>query len=323
MKKLTINDLKKSLDFQNEIFEITDEILEGYLNYCKTRDIGIKDKEKVLIKVLRESNNKISISILNNLLDNWTLSNNSKNLYSSIIKVFLKWLNNTFDLNFNFNLIKTFDPLPSGRESLTRNELEQLKQMLDVWGKEQFKIAFLILATTGMRLGELCSINWNEVKGDSCYIKTEKTGKIRTVWISPEVRRLLDETKFAMKYNSIQEYFARFREFLKKNLPSFNKKLSAHVLRHTVATMAYENGLSVEAISRMLGHDDISTTLSTYIHGNKEIEVQNFKLLQLKPVEIYNSQLLINENRLLRKLLLMNGIDLNNINNYLNKSNLT
>lgn len=323
MKKLTINDLKKSLDFQNEIFEITDEILEGYLNYCKTRDIGIKDKEKVLIKVLRESNNKISISILNNLLDNWTLSNNSKNLYSSIIKVFLKWLNNTFDLNFNFNLIKTFDPLPSGREALTRNELEQLKQMLDVWGKDQFKIAFLILATTGMRLGELCSIDWNEVKGDSCYIKTEKTGKIRTVWISPEVRRLLDNNKFVLKYNSIQEYFARFREFLKKNLPSFNKKLSAHVLRHTVATMAYENGLSIEAISRMLGHDDISTTLSTYIHGNKEIEVQNFKLLQLKPVEIYNSQLLINENRLLRKLLLMNGIDLNNINNYLNKSNLT
>lgn len=322
MKKLTINDLKKSLDYQNEIFEITEDVLDSYLNYCKTIRIGIKDKEKVLLKVLKETGNKISINILNSLLETWNLSNNSKNLYSAIIKVFLKWLNTTFDLNFNFNLIKTFDPTPTDREALTRTELEKIKIMLDLWGKDQFKIAFLILATTGMRLGELCSIDWNRVKGDSCHIKTEKTGKIRTVWISPEVRKLLDNNKFVLKYNSIQEYFSRFCKFLKRNLPSFNKKLSAHILRHTVATMAYENGLPIENISRMLGHDDTSTTLSTYIHGNKEIEIQSFKMLQLKPVDIYNSKLLINENRLFRKLLLMHGVDLNNINNYLNRSNL-
>ena len=38
-----------------------------------------------------------------------------------------------------------------------------------------------------------------------------------------------------------------------------------HGLRHTFATTALENN-AVHVVSRILGHSDVSTTLSTYAH---------------------------------------------------------
>lgn len=320
MKNLTIKDLELKTKLQGETVYISDDILDAYLIESKNLGHVMHGKTSTLKKILKACGNKISTDILNKTISSFNTVNNTKNLYVAITKPFLKWLNTNLGLNFNPKLLLLYERDKKQREPLTRNELAQIIDMLDVYGNIQFKIAFLILATNGMRLGELCSVNWNEEKGDSCYIKTEKTGRIRTAWISPQVRALLDNHIFKIGYNSIQEYFRRFRAFLKRQLPSFNKRLSAHVLRHTVATMASENGLPIETISKMLGHEDTTTTLNVYIHGNRNLEIQNFKLLQLKAVDVFNNQLLLNENRLLRKLLMIHGIDLNNINNYLNQA---
>lgn len=43
-------------------------------------------------------------------------------------------------------------------------------------------------------------------------------------------------------------------------------KITPHKLRHTAATLALKGGESIVVISRLLGHSNVSTTSSTYIH---------------------------------------------------------
>ena len=42
--------------------------------------------------------------------------------------------------------------------------------------------------------------------------------------------------------------------------------LGMHTLRHTFATMLFENGCSIKIVSELLGHCDTRVTENTYIH---------------------------------------------------------
>lgn len=316
MKSFTINDLKNNLQNQNTSILISWDILEAYFKYRISNHYK-NTNERILKSFLKYSNNQISIPIINKFIDSLKINNNSKILYMSNLKTFLNWINDNLNLDFKVNLLNKYTSDPSRRQALTRKELQQVIELLDDFNRPKFKIAFLLLATNGIRVGELCSINWSEIEGETYQIKSKKTGKIRTIWINSEIRELLNCFGFDLTYKTILEYFTLFKKFVKKRLPNFNKNISSHVLRHTVATLAIENGISVETVAQMLGHQNINTTFKVYIHGNKNLEVQNFKLLQLKPVDIFNNRLLVNENRLLRKLLITSGIDLNKINNYI------
>ncbi|NQX69645.1 site-specific integrase [Paenibacillus alba] len=62
------------------------------------------------------------------------------------------------------------------------------------------------------------------------------------------------------RVNSVSEDFT---DFLKKHgLP----KIRLHDLRHTFASVMYEAGVDLKAISEMMGHSDIGTTSRIYTH---------------------------------------------------------
>lgn len=55
----------------------------------------------------------------------------------------------------------------------------------------------------------------------------------------------------------------RFERFLaKNNLKQYNIHL--HSLRHTFATMLFENNVNPKAIQLLMGHSNIKTTMSVY-----------------------------------------------------------
>lgn len=45
-----------------------------------------------------------------------------------------------------------------------------------------------------------------------------------------------------------------------------DKENLVHALRHTFATTLIRNGVDLKAVSEILGHEDVSTTLNTYHH---------------------------------------------------------
>ena len=54
----------------------------------------------------------------------------------------------------------------------------------------------------------------------------------------------------------------RMNSYLKEiaDICGINKPLSTHVARHTFATVALANRVSMESVAKMLGHTDIRTT---------------------------------------------------------------
>ncbi len=77
--------------------------------------------------------------------------------------------------------------------------------------------------------------------------------------------------------NSITNWW---RKFLKRN--NF-RHIKLHGLRHTSATYLLENGANMKAIQERLGHADIKTTQSIYIHVTKKEErkvIQEFDHFQ-------------------------------------------
>jgi integrase len=43
-----------------------------------------------------------------------------------------------------------------------------------------------------------------------------------------------------------------------------------HGLRHTMASLALQNGVDVATVSQRLGHVDVGVTMKIYLHGSKE-----------------------------------------------------
>ena len=56
-------------------------------------------------------------------------------------------------------------------------------------------------------------------------------------------------------------------------------KITAHMLRHTYATMLFDAGVDVKSVQRFLGHTDIEVTLSIYTHLTKFKEEQAIQMI--------------------------------------------
>ena len=56
-------------------------------------------------------------------------------------------------------------------------------------------------------------------------------------------------------------------------------RITAHMLRHTYATILFDAGVDVKSAQKFLGHADIEVTLSIYTHLSKFKEDQAIKAL--------------------------------------------
>ncbi len=65
------------------------------------------------------------------------------------------------------------------------------------------------------------------------------------------------------KPNRVKSVTEQFKKFLEKNnLP----KIRLHDLRHTFASILYEEGVDLKVISEAMGHSDLGTTNKIYTH---------------------------------------------------------
>ncbi len=172
-------------------------------------------------------------------------------------------------------------------------------------------VGILLGIYTGMRIGEICALQFKDVDFERNIINVNKTiqriynpldelepskiiitpGKtknsIREIPITNEIIEILktikkDESDYILS-NSHKPIEPRtYRKFYN----SFMKKagvepIKFHALRHTFASINIENGTDVKTISDILGHSDISITLKTYTHTSQQAK--------LKAIEKFNS----------------------------------
>lgn len=170
---------------------------------------------------------------------------------------------------------------------------------------------FLFALNTGMRVGEILALTWNDISFQKKYISVEKTvvevvnrngsGKktvlemnetkttsgIRKIPMSDKAYEILKAQRslsnlfvFESKNGKILNY-RNVRRALKKvlDITDIETHITMHALRHTFATRLIERGGNIKAISELLGHKNISITLDTYAHVLNQFKENTIALL--------------------------------------------
>jgi integrase len=203
---------------------------------------------------------------------------------------------------------------PAGEEKerpyLDAGQCKELMKFLNEFSNPQLPRVIKTLIYTGMRVGELTALHWDEVdleKGmitvkynlyrlDGEYrLSTPKTkSSARVIALPPQLVEILKEQKAwqeerkkavgnrwtergAVFTGSYGEYMSKnyinlqFKRLLEKHgFPDIH----IHDLRHANASLLINMGVPVKVISEHLGHSDTRTTETIYAHVFAETMVQ-------------------------------------------------
>ena len=169
-----------------------------------------------------------------------------------------------------------------------------------------YKFGTLLALYTGIRIGELCALLWEDITDSSVVInKTmqrlkSEDGRTEVVVDSPKSessKRVIPLPEFLLPYmrefrkdggyvldggkcghsepRVMQQKFRKFAEEVGLEEVTF------HTLRHTFATRCVEAGFDVKTLSEILGHADVKTTLNRYVHPSFELKQKNMAKLTL------------------------------------------
>lgn len=202
-------------------------------------------------------------------------SNRSLDKIRQMICSFFNWANCEGYLERNPAItIKPIKYEKKDRQPLSQIELEYIRKACNTV-REKAIIEFLY--STGCRVSELCGvkksdIDWNKKsvhlfgKGKKHRISYINAKSEITLISYLETRNDNNEYLFVserkphgqLKKDAIEKIVRQISERASNNV---QKSISPHILRHTCATTALNNGMPVEDISRLLGHESISTTM--------------------------------------------------------------
>jgi len=180
-------------------------------------------------------------------------------------------------------------------------DAKQLKQFLEEISSHRLYPALYLLATTGMRRGEVLGLRWSDVDLDGHSISVTralviiayeaqlsdvKTGQgRRTIDLEPKTIAVLRAwKKRQMKERMLTnvrpatdlifahpdgswinpDYFSQVfdRHLARSDLP----RIRLHDLRHTHASILLKQGVPLKVVSERLGHSNPAFTLSVYQH---------------------------------------------------------
>lgn len=174
------------------------------------------------------------------------------------------------------------------------------------------KIGVLLSLFMGIRLGEICALQWKDVNFSEETIHIYKTmqrlknidskseRKTKIVIDVPKSQKSVREIpvpSFLMElfreYRSGDEayiltgtadyieprtYQRMFSRYLKD---SGVANINFHALRHTFATRAVEQEFDIKSLSEILGHSSVKFTLERYVHPSDEYKKKNLEKLSV------------------------------------------
>lgn len=203
------------------------------------------------------------------------ISNRSLDKIRQTIGSFFNWANCEGYIERNPSLtIKPIKFEKKERQPMSQIELEYLRKACNTL-RDKAIIEFLY--STGCRVSELCGVKKSDIDWNKKSVRLFGKGKkFRTSFINAkaEVSLLayletrIDSNEYLfvserkphgqLKKDAIEKVV---RQIAERTSEYIQKPISPHILRHTFATTALNNGMPVEDISRLLGHSRIDTTL--------------------------------------------------------------
>lgn len=297
--------IRKSID----IFSVEYNFLDCFYKYMEYKKNTVKP-------TTYRTYNVIYNQIINNS-QNWKLSEikakhllsifneNERNLPHkiTILKDFIKWCYKK-DFIDDINFLQKIDTPKwkvKEKEKLYLEKKETEDVLLFFSGNELIYMIIKILLNTGLRVGELLALNYSDFNGNTLSInKTEYRGIVynstktkkstRNIAINQEVIQILYKLKQRQINSKILAFnndkifsdvnkisYTNFVEYLNLYKPIH---LHPHIFRHTHASLLIEKGISVEAVSRRLGHENTTITKKIYIHLTEKLKEKEDRIFR-------------------------------------------
>ena len=191
----------------------------------------------------------------------------------------------------------------------SKTEQEQLcKYLYD--NLDSYNIGILLCLFTGLRIGEICALRWEDIsfpdqtihvhhtlqrvqdkthsdKKTKIAITTPKSAcSIRTIPIPDVILKILENHKKVVvgyvltNSNNIFIEPRTMQNHFKKALKNSNiAPANFHATRHTFATRCIELGFDIKSLSEILGHATVNITLNRYVHPTLELKKENMQKL--------------------------------------------
>ena len=192
---------------------------------------------------------------------------------------------------------------------LTADEQAKLEQYISE-NPNQTTLGIALTMATGLRIGELCALQWKDIDLEKRILTVSKTiqrvqcksGRKKTKLIitdpkSETSRRMIPIPTFLIgflrQFQGDPEQFLlsgtkhpveprtmqyRFAKILKNGkLPSVH----FHALRHMFASKCIQLGFDVKALSEILGHSGVEITLNRYVHSSFERKTELMDRLKM------------------------------------------
>lgn len=177
------------------------------------------------------------------------------------------------------------------------------------------RLGIYICLFTGIRVGELCALTWDDISLENNMIHIHRTmqriqtpgsekktailiaepksqcsirdipiaGTLREKLMQQEVKDGYVLTGNKNKYVEPRTMQNRFKAIVER---CGIRDAHFHTLRHTFATRCIEVGFDVKSLSEILGHANVSITLNRYVHPSMELKQKNMdKLSELFAVK--------------------------------------
>lgn len=178
-------------------------------------------------------------------------------------------------------------------ECFTINEQKKIEFAAKTTKKDKY-LGIILCLYTGLRIGELLALTWNDIDFEksiliiskTCYDSSEEGTRIRNINIPktknsireiPLPTKILEMLKEMKKKSKCEFVIAEGEKFVymrsyQRTFELLLKKLKIphkgfHSLRHTFATRALECGMDVKTLSEILGHKNPTITLNRYVHS--------------------------------------------------------
>ncbi|HBE7006260.1 TPA: site-specific integrase [Enterococcus faecium] len=288
--------------YENYRFTIKNHI-NGYLGKKKLTDLTPALLQNFINAEFKKGYSKKTMTITHSVLKNalnmavypWGLIKQNPMLYVKIPK---------------------YEARPTTKKDLKIISLEDFDHMLEITPEgHPFYIPLNIGFYTGMRVGEVCGLTWDDVdfsngtitvekqmvKNDGAWVYgTPKTSSSnRTIFIGQTLLAILKKHKKQqlenrMKYGKLyidsnavctkEDGELVTPSVVKWNTRRISNALSLsfnfHSLRHTHATLLLENGAKMKEISERLGHSRISITMDTYSHVTDKMRNETVDIME-------------------------------------------
>lgn len=182
-------------------------------------------------------------------------------------------------------------------EIMNRTEQAQLMQFL-YEDMDISKAGIFLCLSTGLRLGEVCSLKWADIDRERMLLHVNRTvqrikskeGPKKTTLLETPPKSVFSNREIPMPDTLLsilmtfqkagQEYVLctdkpmeprtyqnHFKRYLKTiQIPNYN----FHTLRHTFATNCIDSGMDIKSLSEILGHSNVQITLDRYVHPSMD-----------------------------------------------------